>query len=126
MVRVVHAVSSRKRHKRVLKEMKGAWGLRSKVYRRANETLRRANVFAYRDRRVKKREFRQLWIARLSAACLGYDINYSRLMYGLKKAEIAVNRKMLSEIAIHDTKGFEQLIQLAKGAVSVKTSSPAN
>ena len=114
MPRARYTPSSLKRRKKVLKLAKGGRGGRSKLYRTALETIRRGMLYAYRDRRVRKREFRQLWILRINAAGRSCGITYSRFMYGLKAAGITVNRKMLSEIAVYDSKAFEDLVKIAR------------
>jgi large subunit ribosomal protein L20 len=114
MAKIKHSVATRKRKKRTLKEAKGFWGDRSKQYRQARRALLHAKVYAYRDRRVKKREFRQLWIARINAACRESGITYSRFMNGLKKAKILVDRKILAELAVKDSAVFKQLVALAQ------------
>lgn len=116
MPRVAHAVASRKRHKRMVKSAKGYWGKRSKLYRRAKETRRKAMAYAYRDRKARKRDFRRLWIVRINAACRTSGVSYSRFMAGLKKASVALDRKALAELAVHDQAAFQQLIDVAKGA----------
>lgn len=118
MPRVTHAVSSRKRHKRMLKSVKGYWGKRSKLYRRAKETRRKAMAYATRDRKVRKRDFRRLWIVRINAACRAGGVSYSRFIEGLKKAQVALDRKALAEIAVHDQPAFQQLVEVAKGAAA--------
>lgn len=117
MPRATNAPASRKRRKRRLKLARGFRGGRSKLFRTATEAVDRADTNAYKHRKQKKRQFRRLWIARISAACTEHDINYSSLMNGLKKANIDINRKMLSEIAIHDPDGFKALVDQAKAAV---------
>jgi large subunit ribosomal protein L20 len=101
-----------------LKRAKGYVGGRRKLLRTAKETLTRAGVFAYRDRRVKKREFRRLWIVRISAACQQHDIRYSQFINGLSKANIELDRKTLSEMAIHDPAGFQAVVEKAKAALA--------
>lgn len=105
-------------NKRLLKRAKGYVGGRRKLLRTAKETLVRAGVFAYRDRRVKKREFRRLWIVRISAACEQHGMRYSQFIYGLNKAEIGLDRKTLSEMAIHDPAAFEAVLEKAKAALA--------
>ncbi len=117
MARVKGALTTRKRHKKVLKLAKGYRGAKSKLFRTANEAVMKSLVYAYIGRKQKKREFRRLWIARISAAAKMNGINYSRLMNGLKKAEIDINRKMLSEIAIADPAAFTALVEKAKAAL---------
>ena len=114
MARVKGALSTRKRHKKILKLAKGYRGAKSKLYRIANQAVMKSLSYAYVGRKLKKRDFRSLWITRISAACKMNDINYSRFMNGLKKANIEINRKMLSEIAINDPKAFTQLVETAK------------
>jgi large subunit ribosomal protein L20 len=100
----------RQARKKVLKAAKGFWGGRSKLYRKAKETLLRAGVYAYRDRRTKKREFRKLWILRINAAARQRGLSYSQLMNGLKRAGLDMNRKLLADMAVNDAKGFDQLV----------------
>lgn len=114
MARVKGALSTRKRHKKILKLAKGYRGGKSKLYRVANQAVMKSLSYAYIGRKLKKRDFRSLWITRISAACKMNDINYSRFMNGLKKANIEINRKMLSEIAINDPAAFTQLVETAK------------
>jgi large subunit ribosomal protein L20 len=118
MPRSTNAPASRKRRKRVLKRAKGFRGARSKLFRTATEAVDRAMVMATAHRKLKKRDYRGLWIQRISAACRSHDISYSRFIEGLKKAEIELNRKMLSEIAIHDAEGFTAIVAMAKGTLS--------
>ena len=118
MPRVKHAVSSRKRHKRMIKKAKGAWGKRSKIFRRAKETVNRAMVFATRDRKARKRDFRRLWITRIHAACENSGMRYSRFMAGLKAAHIALDRKVLADLAVADSAAFDELVQAAKAATA--------
>ena len=114
MARVKGALSTRKRHKKILKLAKGYRGAKSKLYRIDNQAVMKSLSYAYVGRKLKKRDFRSLWITRISAACKMNDINYSRFMNGLKKANIEINRKMLSEIAISDPAAFTQLVETAK------------
>ena len=114
MTRATNAPASRRRRKRRLDMAKGFYGSRSKLFRMATESVDRALSMATQHRRKKKVEYRSLWIIRLTAACRQHDISYSRLIDGAKKAGIALNRKMLSEIAIHDPDGFAQIVGLAK------------
>ncbi len=117
MARVKGAMNTRKRHKKILKMAKGYRGGRSKLFRVANQAVMKSLKYAYIGRKHKKRDFRQMWIARISAAAKMNDINYSRFMNGLKKANINMNRKMLSEIAISDPEAFAQLVEKAKAAL---------
>ena len=114
MPRATNAPASRRRRKRRLALAKGFRGGRSKLFRQATEAVDRAMVQSYRHRKMKKRDYRGLWIIRISAAAKLNGLTYSRLMEGLRKAKIALNRKMLSEIAIHDPEGFTSVVQLAK------------
>ncbi|MCK4660227.1 MAG: 50S ribosomal protein L20 [Phycisphaerae bacterium] len=99
---------------RLFRAAKGYRGGRSKLYRTAKEAVLRAGCFAYRDRRARKRDFRRLWITRLSAACRIRGVQYSRFIHGLKNARVILNRKMLSELAIHDPAAFDKLVEIAK------------
>ena len=114
MARVKGALSTRKRQKKILKLAKGYRGAKSKLYRIANQAVMKSLTYSYTGRKLKKRDFRSLWITRISAACKMNGINYSRFMNGLKKANIEINRKMLSEIAINDPAAFTQLVETAK------------
>ena len=117
MARVKKGVNAHKRHKKVLNQAKGFYGLKSKVYRAAKPAVMRSLRSAYVGRKLKKREYRRLWIARINAAARMNDISYSRLMDGLKKANIDINRKMLSEMAIYDAPAFTALCDKAKAAL---------
>ena len=119
MPRTTNAAASRKRRKRRLELAKGFYGARSKQFRLATEAVDRAMVLSYTHRKDKKREFRGLWITRLAAACRLNDISYSRFIEGLRKAGIELNRKMLSEIAIHDAEGFASIAKIAKGKATL-------
>lgn len=116
MTRATNAPASRRRRKRRLERAKGFYGSRSKLFRMATESVDRAMVMATEHRRRKKTDYRSLWIIRLTAACRQHDLTYSRLIEGLKKAGIVLNRKMLSEIAIHDPEGFAAIAEKAKAA----------
>ena len=117
MARVKGAMMTRKRRNKVLKLAKGYYGAKSKHFKMAKEAVMKSGNYAYIGRKQKKREFRQLWIARISAAAKTNGINYSTLMNGLKKAGITLNRKMLSEIAINDPAGFTAIVEKAKAAL---------
>ncbi len=119
MARVKRGVTARARHKKVLKAAKGYYGARSRVYRVAYQAVIKAGQYAYRDRRTKKRQFRQLWIARINAASRQNGLSYSQFIAGLKKASIEVDRKILSDIAIMDKAAFTVLVQKAKEALTV-------
>ncbi|MEG1254744.1 50S ribosomal protein L20 [Clostridium sp.] len=114
MARVKRAMNSRKKHKKVLKLAKGYYGGKSKLFKTANESVIRALRNAYVGRKLKKRDFRKLWIARINAAARMNDLSYSKFMNGMKLAGIDINRKMLSEIAINDPKAFAELVEVAK------------
>jgi len=114
MSRVKRGVTAHARHKKVLAKAKGYYGARKNVYRVATQAVTRAGKYAYRDRRQRKRQFRSLWIARINAAARQFDISYSRLIDGLNKASIEVDRKVLAELAVHDIAAFGQLAERAK------------
>jgi len=114
MARVKRGVTARARHKKVLKKAKGYRGARSRVYRVAKQAVTKAGQYAYRDRRQRKRQFRALWIARINAAARMCDLSYSRLIDGLNKANVEVDRKVLADLAVHDFPAFEKLAEQAK------------
>jgi large subunit ribosomal protein L20 len=116
MPRTKNTVAARARRKKILKAAKGYRGGRGVLYRTARETVERAMVYAYRDRRRKKRDFRRLWIARINAAARLNGLSYSRFICGLKKAEVDINRRMLAEMAVNDVEGFKKLAEVAKTA----------
>ena len=118
MSRVTNAPASRERRRRRLELAKGFRGSRSKLFRQATEAVDRAMVMATKDRRKRKVDYRQLWIMRLTSACAKLGMRYSRFIEGLTKASVKLNRKMLSEISIHDPKGFESLVTLAKSKIA--------
>lgn len=117
MPRVVNAQATRRRRKNVLKQTKGFFGNKSRLFRYAKDALQHAGRYSYRDRRKRKTEFRQLWIVRINAACRSFDMQYSRFMAGLKACNIELNRKVLSELAIHDMPAFESLVHKAHAAL---------
>jgi large subunit ribosomal protein L20 len=117
MARVKGAMMTRKRRNKTLKLAKGYWGSKSKHFKMAKEAVMKSGVYAFAGRKQKKRDYRKLWIARISAAVAPYEINYSRFMYGLKKAGIEMNRKMLSEMAITDPAAFKAVVETAKAAL---------
>ncbi|MDR0812885.1 MAG: 50S ribosomal protein L20 [Oscillospiraceae bacterium] len=117
MARVKGALSTRKRRKKILRLAKGYFGAKSKHYKMANQAVMKSLRYAYVGRKLKKRQFRSLWITRISAACRLNDINYSRFINGLKKAGIGLNRKSLSEIAIHQPDAFAALVATAKANI---------
>ncbi len=114
MTRVKSGVQTKRRHKEVLKDARGYFGSKHRLYKTAKEQLMHSRVYAYRDRRQNKREFRKLWITRINAACRMNDISYSKFINGLNKAGVEINRKMLSEIAINDMDAFKELVEVAK------------
>ena len=116
MARVKKGVTAHARHKKILKLAKGYRGTRSRLFKKANETVIKALYYARRDRRAKKREFRQLWIARINAAARINGTTYSRFIAGLAKAGVEVNRKMLAELAVNDAAAFAKLVEVAKNA----------
>ncbi|MGI6498642.1 MAG: 50S ribosomal protein L20 [Oscillospiraceae bacterium] len=118
MARVKGAMMSRKRRKKVLRLAKGYWGSKSKHFKMANQAVMKSLTYAYTGRRLKKRDFRRLWITRISAAAQMNGMNYSRLMHGLKLANISINRKMLSELAIGDPAAFTALAETAKAKLA--------
>ena len=117
MARVKGAMMARKRRNKVLKMAKGYWGAKSKHFKMAKQAVMKSGNYAFAGRKMKKRDFRQLWIARISAAAKANGMNYSKLMHGLKMAGIDLNRKMLSEIAIEDKAAFTALCEKAKAAL---------
>ena len=114
MARVKTGVVRRRRHKKILKLARGFFSARHKHFRKAKEQLERSLVYAFRDRKAKKRDFRRLWIIRINAACRLNDISYSRFMNGLKKAKIELDRKVLANLAINDASGFSKIVELVK------------
>ena len=117
MARVKGALATRKRRNKTLKLAKGYWGSKSKHFKMAKQAVMKSGQYAYVGRRLKKRDFRRLWITRISAACKMNGMNYSSFMNGLKKANITLNRQMLSEIAVNDAAGFTALTEKAKAAL---------
>lgn len=117
MARIKGAMMTRKRRNKVLKAAKGYWGAKSKHFKMAKQAVMKSGNYAFTGRKLKKRDFRRLWISRISAACKANDINYSRFMNGLKKAGVTLNRKMLSEIAIADKEAFAALVEQARAAL---------
>lgn len=117
MARIKGALMTRKRRKKVLKLAKGYWGGKSRLFRTANQAVMKSLSYAYVGRKRKKRDFRALWITRISAGCKVNGINYSRFINGLKKAGVSLNRKMLAELAVSDPTGFAMLVEKAKAAL---------
>ena len=116
MARVKRGVAAHRRHRKVLKQVKGHYSSNNRLFRRANESLLHALQYAYRDRRNKKRDFRRLWIVRINAAARLNGLSYSRLMYGLRVAGVQVDRKMLADLAVRDASAFSRLADVAKQA----------
>jgi len=123
MARVKNGAVTKARHKKVLKEAKGYFGSKHRLYKTAKEQLMHSGQYAFRDRKQKKRDFRKLWITRINAACRQNDISYSRFIEGLTKAGVEINRKMLSEIAINDPKAFAELVKVAKDGKAGKVKA---
>ncbi len=118
MPRVKRGVTARARHKKVLKKAKGYYGARSRVYRVATQAVTKAGQYAYRDRRQRKRQFRALWIARINAGARMFGLSYSRMIDGLKKANIGLDRKVLADLAVHDIDTFGKIAEKAKAALT--------
>ena len=118
MARVKGAMMTRKRRNKILKLAKGYWGSKSKHYKMANQAVMKSGVYAYKSRKLKKRDFRQLWITRINAACKLNGMNYSTFMNGLKKAGVVINRKVLAELAVNNKAAFAQLVETAKKALA--------
>ena len=118
MARIKRAMMTRKRRNKVLKMAKGYWGSKSKHYKMANQAMMKSLTYAYTGRRLKKRDFRRLWITRISAACKANGMNYSTFMHGLKLADVQIDRKMLSELAVNAKAAFVQLTELAKSKLA--------
>jgi large subunit ribosomal protein L20 len=115
-VRVKGGTRTRYRHKKVLRQTKGYWGTRHRLFRRANEAWMKAQWYAYRDRRTRRRDLRRLWITRINAAARQNGLSYSRFIHGLKQAGVELDRKILADIAVRDASTFAQLAEVAKGA----------
>jgi large subunit ribosomal protein L20 len=118
MPRVKRGVVARRRHKKILKQAKGYYGARSRIFRVAKQAVTKAGQYAYRDRRQKKRVFRALWITRINAQSRANGLSYSRLIAGLKKAEIALDRRVLADLAVHDKDAFAAIVERAKAALA--------
>ena len=116
MARVKNGAVTKARHKKVLKEAKGYFGSKHRLYKTAKEQLMHSRVYAYRDRRQNKRNFRKLWITRINAAARANGMTYSTLIAGLKKANVVINRKMLAELAVSDSEAFAEIAKIAKNA----------
>ena len=118
MPRVKRGVTAHRRHKKILKQAKGYYGARSRIFRVAKQAVIKAGQYAYRDRRQRKRQFRALWITRINAQSRANGLSYSRLIAGLKKAEITLDRRVLSDIAVHDKPAFAAIVEQAKTALA--------
>ena len=117
-MRVKGGTTTRRRHKKIIKMTKGQWGTRSKLFRRANESMMKSYWYAYRDRRVRRREFRRLWIARINAATRANGMSYSQFIHGLKKADVQLDRKVLADLAVREPAAFTQVVEVAKEALT--------
>ena len=117
MARVKRSVVARRRHKDVLKKAKGYYGARSRIFRVAKQAVTKAGQYAYRDRRQRKRQFRALWITRINAQSRANGLSYSRLINGLKKADISLDRRVLADLAVHDKPAFSAVVEQAKAAL---------
>jgi large subunit ribosomal protein L20 len=120
MARVKRSINARKKRRTVLAQASGYWGLKSKVYRRAKEQVMKSGNYAFRDRRVRKRDFRRLWIIRINAGARLHGLSYSKLMHGLKLADITIDRKILADLAATQPVAFEALVERAKAALDAK------
>ena len=118
MARVKRGVTTHRKHKKILRQAKGYYGNRSKIYRVANQAVMRSLQYAYAHRKLRKRDFRKLWIARINAACRMNNMSYSRFINGLNKAGVEINRKVLADLAITDAKAFSDLVEVAKKALA--------
>ena len=123
MARVTNTPATRQRRKKILKHAKGFWGARSRLYRQAKDSVRRALRYSYRDRRQRKREFRRLWIIRINAACRQNGLSYNMFINGLKIAGVEIDRKVLSDLAIKDPAAFKELVQVAREALATKEAA---
>src|SRR4051812_3630779 len=123
MTRVKRSVHARKKRRKVLEEASGYWGLKSNTYRRAKEQVQHSLQYAYRDRRVKKREFRKLWIVRINAGAREHGLTYSQLMDGLKRAEVGFDRRVLADLAVNEPTAFAAVAERAKSALAEARSA---
>jgi large subunit ribosomal protein L20 len=117
-MRVKSGTVTRRRHKKIIKMTKGQWGTRSKLFRRANEAMMKSYWYAYRDRKVRRRDFRRLWISRINAGTRQHDLSYSRFIHGLKVANVSLNRKVLADLAVRDEAAFAAIVEIAKNALA--------
>jgi large subunit ribosomal protein L20 len=125
MVRVKRGVTAHARHRKIIKMAKGYYGTRNRLFRRANEAVMKALQYAYRDRRARKRDFRRLWIIRINAAARMHGLPYGRFMQGLKLANVEVDRKMLADIAVHDSAAFGQFVEMSRTALPADIAAQA-
>lgn len=123
MARIKRGVTAHRRHKKVLSQVKGHYASNNRLYKRAHESLMRSLMYAYRDRRTRKRDMRRLWIIRINAAARLNGISYSRFIEGLKKAEVGLDRKMLSDLAVRDAEAFSEIAEIAKQHATTPTSA---
>ena len=124
MPRVKRGVVAHRRHKKILKQAKGYYGARSRIFRVAKQAVTKAGQYAYRDRRQRKRQFRALWITRINAQSRANGLSYSRLINGLKKADISLDRRVLADLAVHDKPAFSAVVEQAKAALALKPTPP--
>jgi large subunit ribosomal protein L20 len=117
-MRVKSGIVTRRRHKKIIKMTKGQWGTRSKLFRRANESMMKSYWYAYRDRKVRRREFRRLWIARINAGSRANGMSYSQFIHGLKTADVQLDRKVLADLAVREPAAFAQVVEVAKEALA--------
>lgn len=117
-MRVKAGFVTRRRHKKILKMTKGQWGTRSKLFRRANESMMKSYWYAYRDRKVRRREYRRLWITRINAGSRANGMSYSQFIHGLKKANVQLDRKVLADLAVREPEAFTQVVEVAKTALA--------
>lgn len=117
-MRVKSGPVTRRRHKKIIKSVSGQWGTRGRLFRRSNEAFMKSNWYAYRDRRNRRRDFRRLWIARINAASRANGLSYSKLVHGLKLANVELDRKVMADIAVRDEVAFARLVDVAKGALT--------
>lgn len=117
-MRVKGGFTTQRRHKKILRMTRGQWGSRSKLFRRANEAMMKSYWYAYRDRRQRRRDFRRLWIARINAACRIHGLSYSRFVYGLKQADVQLDRKALAHLAVTDAQAFTAVVNIAKESLA--------
>lgn len=118
MARVKRGVQVKRRHKKILKQAKGYYGARSRLFRTANQAVLKAGQYAYRDRKQRKRQFRALWIVRINAGVRPHGLSYSKFIAGLRKAELEIDRKMLAELAVYDINAFNMIVEKAKAALA--------